>query len=394
MTVRSTADRFIVTWTNVPEAGTEALNTFQVILFNDNRIVISFGDVQSRFGLTGISQGLALLGSVVDFTQDLPLPRVSFRTAIYEFFNGAIEIDAVARRFYQTHPDEFDFLTVFGTSDTPYDVVGGAFAFYAPIKNDVAGIGHGQGEFNGGPAAFGSSGRLQGFINMNKLSEYPASPTQTFLGTNSTLDVMAQEVGHRWLAFVNFADAGMPSSALLGRDLAHWSFFMDTDASELEGNRWRDNGNGTFTSIEATSRYSVLDQYLIGLAPPEGVPPFFYIKNPTETNGRTNSSPPDIGIRVTGTRQTVTVAQIIAEEGLRVPFFPVASNIFRQAFILVVPEGRQASREDLDKLETIRQSWEFFFRVITSGRGSIDTGLKSRTPNDPKSGTEVKQEEK
>jgi hypothetical protein len=377
VTARTAADRLVITWTNVPEVGTGALNTFQVILFSNNRIVVNLSDVQSKSGLTGISQGLALLGSVVDFSEDLPLPRVGFRSAIYESFDGRFDIAAISRKFYRTHQDDYDFLTAFGASDTPYDVVGGGgFAFFAPIQNDVQGIGRSQGETNGGPSAFGSAGRLQGFINFNKLDEFPANPNETFLGTNSTLDIMAQELGHRWLAFVNFNDAGTSSSALLGRDFAHWNFFMDSDASEMEGNRWFDQGGGVFTSIEATSRYSLLDRYLMGLAFPGEVSSFFFIRTPTETN-RVSSSPPEVGVRVRGTRQNVTIAQIIADEGVRSPGFPIAPNSFRQAFILVVPDGRRASQEDLNKLEIIRQSWEIFFRAITDGRGTVNARLST-----------------
>lgn len=382
ITVRAAADRLVVTWSNVPEVGTGALNTFQVVLFNNNRILFTFSDVQSRTGLTGISQGLALLGSVVDFTEDLPLPRVAFRTAIYESFDGRFQIAAIARKFYRTHEDDYEFLTAFGTSDTPYDVVGGGgFAFYAPIQNNVRGIGRSVGEFNGGPRAFGSAGRLEGFINFNKLGEYPSNPNQTFLGTNSTLDIMAQEFGHRWLAFVDFNDAGVPSSALLGRDFAHWSFFKDSDASEMEGNKWLDQGGGLFLSIEATSRYSMLDRYLMGLASPAEVAPFFFIRAPTDTN-RVSSSPPEVGVRVRGTRQNVTVAQIIAEEGVRSPAFPLAPNRFRQAFVLVVPQGRRALQDDLNKLEIIRQSWELFFNAITGGRGTVNARLSTTTGAD------------
>jgi hypothetical protein len=57
------------------------------------------------------------------------------------------------------------------------------------------------------------------------------------LGTNSTLDVMRQETGHRWLSKLHFLDGnGEKSDALLGRDLVHWSFCHNTLASDLEGN--------------------------------------------------------------------------------------------------------------------------------------------------------------
>jgi hypothetical protein len=382
VTVRSASDRLVITWNNVPEVGTHAMNTLQVTLFNNDRVVVSFPDVQSKVGLTGISQGLTLFPMVVDYTTDLPLARANFRPAIYEQFDGSFEINAIARRFYQTHPDEVDFLSVFGTSSTPYDVVDQGFAFYAPVQNNVGGIGASQGESNGGPSAFGSAGRLQGFLNMNKLSKYPDDPTQTFFGTNSLLDIMAQETGHRWMAFVQFADAGNASTALLGRDFAHWSFFLDTDASEMEGNDWQDNGNGAFTTIGATTQYSQLDRYLMGLVSPSEVSPFFLIKNPTDAGGHFSGSAPEIGVQVKGTRQNVTISQIIAQEGLRSPAFPNAPRSFNQAFILVVPQGESASSADLNKLENVRRYWEVFFNVATGGRGTINARLNTTSGAD------------
>ncbi len=379
VTVRSDTDRLVITWDHVPEAGTGAANTFQIVLFNDDRIMISFSDVQSKIGLTGITPG-TLFPTEIDYTDELPLDRA--RRAILELFDGAFQIHAIGRRFYQTHPDDFDFLVVFGASDYPYDVITNGFAFHAAIQNDVQGIGRSLGTFNGGPAAFGSAGRLQSFLNMNKLSEYPDNPTQTFLHTNSTLDILAQETGHRWLAYVQFNDNGTPSSDLLGRGFSHWSFFHDTDASEMEGNNWLDNGNGSFTSIEATTRYSMLDRYLMGLAAPSEVPPFFYIKDPTETDGRTASSPPEVGVTIMGTRRDVTVTQVIEVEGQRTPPYPIAPRHFTQAFLLVVPPGSAVSAADINKLETIRRSWELFFNFITGGRATIETQLPGATGAD------------
>ena len=55
--------------------------------------------------------------------------------------------------------------------------------------------------------------------------------------------------------------------ALLGRDLAHWSFFFDSDASVMEGNDIEDLGGGSFRTVAAVQRYSLLDQYAMGLVP-------------------------------------------------------------------------------------------------------------------------------
>ena len=86
---------------------------------------------------------------------------------------------------------------------------------------------------------------------MDFLGKYPNDPETEFLFSNSTLEVFGQENGHRWLAFPRVAIAGQPQNLLLGRADSHWNFYMDTDASCMEGNDIRDNGDGTFTTVAA-----------------------------------------------------------------------------------------------------------------------------------------------
>ena len=53
---------------------------------------------------------------------------------------------------------------------------------------------------------------------MDWLGKYPDDPTQKFLGENNTLSVLGQEVGHRWLAYLDSAITPAALRALLGRD--------------------------------------------------------------------------------------------------------------------------------------------------------------------------------
>jgi hypothetical protein len=206
----------------------------------------------------------------------------------------------------------------------------------------------------------------------------------TFLGTNNTLDVIAQEAGHQWLAFLQFDDSGATSDLLLGRQLAHWSFFHDTNASDMEGNRFADNGNGTFTTVEATARYSALDQYAMGLRPAAEVPDFFFVRSPNPSNpcGTTDSlggraCAPQVGVTVSGTRQNVSISQVLTIEGAR-PFGFSGVNptaVWHQGFILLVPTGTTPASSDLSKLATIQAAWVSFFGTAVGGRASITTTL-------------------
>ena len=123
---------------------------------------------------------------------------------------------------------------------------------------------------------------------MDWLGKYPDDPTQKFLGENNTLSVLGQEVGHRWLAFLEFSDRnGQRSQALLGRGLAHWSFFFDSDASVMEGNDIEDLGGGSFRTTASVQRYSRLDQYAMGLLPELAGAAVLLRREPDRTSFRT-----------------------------------------------------------------------------------------------------------
>jgi|GEM_PF-569140 len=396
VSVSTAANRIVFTWSNVPEAGRNNSNTFQAVLFNNGAIRLSYSGVATKDGLVGLSNGDRDRLFFVNFSNDLPRNFSAF--PIMEFFDGALDTAAVGRKFYQTHPDNFDFLVVFGASSFPNSLAGpGAFAFHEGVRNDILGIG--ETIFNR-TRDFGSAGRLQSFLNMTRLSEYPDDPNQGFLLTNSTLDILGQETGHRWSSFVSFDDNGTNSDKLLGRDSAHWSFFVDTDASVMEGNKWRDNGNGTFNTIEATTRFSPLDQYLMGLRAASEVPDFLLIDNPTSSNIFSGGQPVNIAAsssrslppialpelfsaRVTGTRRNISINQIITVEGNRSPAVGSAPTVFKQAFILVVPQNEAASSADLAKLERIRSAWIPYFNAATGGRGTIDTTLGTGSAGAP-----------
>ena len=73
-----------------------------------------------------------------------------------------------------------------------------AFAYETTVANEIRGIGIDTFDAS---RDFGSGGRLRSFAVMDLIGKYPEDPTQKFLGENSTLSVLGQEVGHRWLAF-------------------------------------------------------------------------------------------------------------------------------------------------------------------------------------------------
>ena len=377
LTYFSSSSQLVVTWSAVPDfsdSGVGPRETFQVALRPDGRIQFSYSGINGKEAVVGVSPG--------SFTGPPNLIDLSAATGstgpagpLGEVFTASTQLDlpAVAQSFYKTHEDAYDFLVLFTNFD--FDL-GGAFAFEVNIANQVTGIGP---VFNPPVFDFSSffgSSRLQSLVNMGNLSRYPANPATVFLrGVDSTLSILGQESGHRFLTYVTFNDLqdNSQSTALLGRDLQHWNFFFNSDASVMEGNRIRENGDGTFTTTGVVEHYNEMDQYLMGLRAPSEVGGSFLVKDPSIPFPASRS--PQLNVNFSGRRADVALGQIIDANGPRLPNSVIAPKSFTFAFVLVVPRGSSASAERVAQLDTIRREWEPFFAKATSSRGAANTAL-------------------
>ena len=380
LTYQPSGSRFVVTWNAVPdysEFGLGPRETFQVVLTPDGQIQFIYNGINGGQAVVGVSPGdFSALPNLPDLSETSV--AASFDGPVAEIFTVLTEIDlaAIAQRFYQTHEDVYDFLVVFTNFNFDLD---GAFAYEVNIANQVAGIGG----ISVPPvfdysSNFGSS-RLQSVVNMGNLLRYPRDPFDPFTislrDINSTLSLLGHEAGHRFLAYVTFDDpeGRSDSTALLGRDLHHWSFLFNSDASVMEGNRIRDNGDGTFTTTGVEEQYSEIDQYLMGLRSPQEVGPTFLVKEPgfLINPGR----PPALDVTFPGRRVDVPIQQIIDSNGPRVPNSVTAPKSFNFAFLLVVSQDSSPSPEQVAQLDTIRREWEPFFASATSRQGTASTAL-------------------
>ncbi|MCS6805254.1 MAG: pre-peptidase C-terminal domain-containing protein [Acidobacteriota bacterium] len=380
--------RLVVTWSNVRVASVPSVladsSTIQIVLFSDGRIRFNYGTVVSALGgLVGLSPGSSRASPLmVNFSRDLP--QTVDNRAVLEFFPGrGLDIQAVARKFYETRGDHYDQLVVFtsGGFRTNMTGVAGALAYHRLVRNDITGIGQSVGEFLGGPQAYGSGGRLQSFINMNRLNFYPNNPDQVIGATITPLDAIGHETAHRWLSYYLYENNGNPAFNLLTLDFTHWSFFFNSDASLMYGNQWQENGDGTFTSVDATSRYGVLDEYAMGLRPPADVKSIFFVSQANDPDGRTRNNLPEVGVTVRGVRADISLEQIIALNGPRVPAFGSAPTRLRQAYVLVIPEGSSPAMSEVNKLDRFRREFEPYFNQLTSRRAVVDTRLMAGQPD-------------
>ena len=368
------AGRFVVSWTEVPECCLPSVtpkSTFQVLLFPDGSVEFAYGTVGANDAVVGISPG-AFTGAaeIVDLsatdgseTIELPIAEVfATQTLLSEV--------AVASRFYATHEDAYDFLVVW--TNFPADLGQNVFAFALGIVNSTSGIGLPNFDF---ASALGSEGRLSTLVMMGDLDKYPDDPMQVIptVPPNNTLSVLGQETGHRWLVHFRYPFLTDPvSTILLGRDRAHWSFFFNSEASVMEGNEIRDNGDGTFTTTDVVRRYGSFDQYAMGLLAADEVLPSFVVPDPDRPafNHR-----PEAGVTFGGTRLDVTIDELIEANGPRLPTAAVDQRDFSVAFVLVNARGSTATAEQIAKLEAIRLQWDEFWTEATGGRSQLSTRL-------------------
>ncbi|MEK6777694.1 MAG: PKD domain-containing protein [bacterium] len=267
---------------------------------------------------------------------------------------------AIAKEFYKNHADSYDFLVIFSSFDFTMPEPA-AKAFYLEVKNDTQGIG--KLLFNNS-GLYGSS-KLQGIIDMGNITAIISNPVDPM--SDDTISTLAHEQMHRWGASIKFRDAyGNDSTALLGKDGTHWSFLLNSYASVLYGNDWMDNGDGTFTSTGGSKYYSPLDLYLAGFYDKTQVPQMLLIDNPLiDATGL-----PEVGATISGIARYITIDDIIASEGERIPNVSTSQKPFKTAFILITRPGTFDSNV-LPGIETIRSAWAGRFTELTHGKGMI-----------------------
>ena len=369
--VHAAADQYTVTWCAVRGFDSTRVTTVQATLLPDGSIEMKYGGtITLQDAVVGISPGRTGEFTPVDLSA--PGPTSGGSGAVGERFAANPELDtvAVSQKFYRDHADLFDQLVVW----TDTSLVRDSFAYETTISNEIQGIGIDLYDFSGD---FGS-GRLRSLAVMDTVTKYPDEPTQRFLGENNTLSLLGQEVGHRWLAFLEFRDhRGERSEQLLGRDGVHWSFFFDSDASVMEGNDIEDLGGGSFRTTAAVQRYSRLDQYAMGLVGEADVPRFFYVESPTNiVPAKEPDSAPATGVTFNGTRRDVLIQDVVAILGPRVPPASQSPRVHRQAFVYVIGRGRTVDGGQIAKLDRIRRQWEAFFLQATEGRMRAETVLR------------------
>ena len=363
LTSRLGVDRAVFQWNGVPGGGQINRNTFQVALLPGGEIEIVYGEMQSREALVGLAPGGSFELTAADLSRGLPRDA---RTALVERFSETDRLDLVStvHRFLSSHPDLFEQLIVYTTR--PLNPVPGSLAFEVNVRNDVRGIGQ---DIVDRGAEWGSPARLASVVFMDTIDAYLE---------HDGFEILGHEVGHRWLTRLRFRDPSGNGNGLLGRGLVHWSFFLDSDASVMEGNEIEDRGGGRFETVDFARRFSALDQYVMGVRAPEEVPPFFIAERADDfrpNRSYRSSTAPEAGVSFTGLRRDVRIEDVIAELGPRVPDHTRAPRLMRQAFVIVSDALAPASEMRHRAVARIRARFEEEYRRATEGRAAVDSTL-------------------
>lgn len=250
----------------------------------------------------------------------------------------------------------WDFVMVFLGQGLPRQIEG-ALAFNQTLNRDLEGTGRlllDNDEYS-----------VNGALYMNRTTIWDAyAPEQVPW-------IFNHEIGHYWAAYVQAITADGRPVELLGRQNAHWSYFLHTENAPMEGNRWVDHGDGTFSTDPAVGPggFSDLELYLMGLLPAEQVAPFFIIE-PTDPRGRGPASAPDhrrsdVPTTIEGRRVDLTVDDIIAFNGPVVPGPDASPRDFRLLTVLVVGPEEIVDPEDLVRIGALQERYVEGFRSAT-----------------------------
>ena len=188
---------------------------------------------------------------------------------------------------------------------------------------------------------------------------------------------IGHEMGHRWSAFVSAKVGG--ETIQLGP--THWArglqapvafpYLRPTEASAMGGGVWQDNFDGTYTQLDddyyvPATGWSYLDLYLMGLASPAEVPDFFILRNLVAAGRDANGHAIFKADRV-----KVTIQDVIAAEGPRLPDTEKSQKQFNTGIVVIVEHGQKPSKELIERANGIRERWIDYWSVTTGRRSTM-----------------------
>jgi len=428
--VAQRADRTVFTWAGsdwwggaLDILGAPNRLEMQATLFADGRIRLSYRDLDVRDGIVGVfrsSAGTAARGDASPASRslykgpmrqrhpDLMRPQAYLQRVnpSNSTLNDPVDLSTgeqpggdshyeafhyrappapaeLACRAIQAQGDQFDFLVWY--SQYRIDQQEAGTPINTPI-GDFAELETGLGLTGSFPSGeYCSDGTLDGaylfpvFIDAQTgRPDGNSGVTSDFF--NNAVALLAHEIGHRWMAYVNAQVDGQRISL---SDGIHWRTEVhmpslhpwqgERQASPMGGSYWQDNGDGTFTQFDdaflsPATGYSALDLYLMGLLSAEEVPDFFVLQGLEFLTRDAEGNPIYRGERV-----DVSIEDVIAESGQRMPSVEAAPRTFNTGFVYLVPAGEDVNEGWLIRLAAMRDRFIEYWQHVTGGRSTMQS---------------------
>jgi len=279
--------------------------------------------------------------------------------------------------------DKFDFIASY--SDFRVDNPEGGTPSTGPRGGNVSGIGTNT----NGLENYCSQGQLQWMfvepVSTSAVQIQEHSPDNRMKDYDYAMSQIGHELGHRWAADASALVNG--ERITLGP--VHWGAGVHLpaafpyanpprdEADAMGGSTWKDNGDGTYTQLDRdyyspAKGWSWLALYLMGLAKPEEVQPFFVLRNLQRT-GQSDAAGHPI---YKGEKTVITIQDVIAAMGPRVPDFDHAQKKFNTAIVVVTMPGKAPTKELLTAANNIAEHWIAYWAKTTGGRSTMTVSPK------------------
>jgi hypothetical protein len=393
-------DRVVLTWeTSEPASGqqdvtfTRTPHNYQAVLHRDGRIDLSYREMTARDAVVGVytvPAGGAPPARSIDLSAvkatDAP------RSVIFETFHhyGLPGASNMACTVIQALGDRFDFMVWY--SDFRVDDQEAGTRSVGDVGQKVSGLGPRM-DIGLRLQDYCSQGRLQVTwyqpVWVGSVQAQEKHPDGRYAGYNMAVAQIGHELGHRWStrtrAIVNGETIELrgPHDPWGMSGATHWPqgvstpvpfpFSRPVEASIMGGVNWKDNGDGTFTQLangtmNPASGFSYLELYLMGFLPASGVPDFFILRNQRSV-GRT----PEGQNIVAAEKVPITIRDVVAHNGPRVPSFEDSPKAYNTAMVAVTINGRKPTDAKLAQLEGIRGAWIGYWTKVTGGVSTMST---------------------
>ena len=317
---------------------------------------------------------------------DLSRPDGGFSRRQSEVFHyrGVPNLDEIACRVIDVLGDQFDLFTFHSEFRVDYQESASDWKRY---REDITGVGDDLARRESSPCG---EGRLKGHwkrpvwmkadsvFTDSRVRHGPAERT----GYERGLLLFAHEFTHHWTAWASYTKGGQVESLAGDRCRCHWRWDLHVPAafpwsdaelgprSLMGGRYWRENNDGTFTPLDGYwgGGHSWLDLYAMGLAEAHEVPDMFILRNLRAVSDGDPRGPH------TADKEIVTIDQVVAAEGPRVPGRGRgAQQDFNAGFVYLLEPGQTPDPEMLRLHAEYREKVIEHWSHITGGRSRMTT---------------------